>query len=112
MIKAFRTAAESIGWYDRIKSYDQYVDNDVIHFTEIGGDPNVLVNNTTYPLNIQELKDADKPISLDYFDSEATPLTDDELHACSYDERSGTPPRGNKRKDLAESYPCHRTLRK
>ena len=29
MIKAFRTAAESLGWYDRIKSYDQYVDNDV-----------------------------------------------------------------------------------
>ena len=34
MIKAFRTAAESLGWYDRIRSYDQYVDNDVIHFTE------------------------------------------------------------------------------
>lgn len=85
MIKAFRTAAESIGWYDRIKSYDQYVDNDVIHFTELGGDPDVLVNNTTYPLNIQELKDADKPISLDYFDTTATPVTDDELHACSYD---------------------------
>nr|DAQ79337.1 MAG TPA: major capsid protein [Caudoviricetes sp.] len=85
MIKAFRTAAESLGWYDRIKSYDQYVDNDVIHFTELGGDPDVLVNNTTYPLNIQELKDADKPISLDYFDTTATPVTDDELHACSYD---------------------------
>ena len=82
MIKAFRTAAESLGWYDRIKSYDQYVDNDVIHFTELGGDPDVLVNNTTYPLNIQELKDADKPISLDYFDTTATPVTDDELHAC------------------------------
>ena len=85
MIKAFRTAAESLGWYDRIKSYDQYVDNDVIHFTELGGDPDVLVNNITYPLNIQESKDADKPISLDRFDTTATPVTDDELHACSYD---------------------------
>ncbi|MGM9818859.1 MAG: hypothetical protein ACI30B_07765 [Paludibacteraceae bacterium] len=85
MIKAFRTAAEKLGWYDRIKSYDQYVNNDVIHFTDLGGDPNVLVNNTTYPLNIESLKDADRPISLDRFDTTATPVTDDELHACSYD---------------------------
>lgn len=85
MIKAFRTAAESLGWYDRIKSYDQYVDNDVIHFTELGGDPEVLVNNTTYPLDIETLTDADKPVSLDHFDTTATPVTDDELHACSYD---------------------------
>ncbi len=85
MIKAFRTVAESLGWYDRIKSYDQYVNNDVIHFTELGGDPDVLVNNTTYPLSIQSLEDADKPISLDKYDTTATPVTDDELHACSYD---------------------------
>ena len=85
MIKAFRTAPESLGWYDRIKSYDQYVNNDVIHFTELGGDPTVLVNNKTYPLNIEALEDADKPISLDYYDTTATPVTDDELHACSYD---------------------------
>lgn len=85
MIKAFRTAAEALGWYDRIRSYDQYVENDVIRFTEIGGDPKVLVNNTTYPLNITALDDADKPVSLDKFDTEATPVTDDELHAVSYD---------------------------
>ena len=85
LIKAFRTAPEQLGWYDRIRSYDQYVENDVIHFTEIGGDPKVLVNNSTYPLNITKLEDADKPVSLDKFDTEATPVTDDELHAVSYD---------------------------
>ena len=84
MVKAFRTAAENLGWYDRIKSYDQYVNNNVIHFTELGGDPTVLVNNKTYPLSIETLEDADKPISLDYYDTTATPVTDDELHACSY----------------------------
>lgn len=88
MIKAFRVAAESLGWLNRIRSYNQYVENDVIHFTEIGGDPAVLVNNTTYPLNITALEDADKPISLDKFDTEATPVTDDELHALSYDKMS------------------------
>ncbi len=85
MVKAFRTAKESVGWYDRIKSYDQYVNNDVIHFVEIGGDPTVLINNTTYPLTIETLQDADKPVSLDRYDTTATPITDDELHACSYD---------------------------
>ena len=85
MIKAFRTAPEALGWMQRIRSYNQYVENDVIHFTEMGGDPNVLVNNTSYPLGITALPDADKPISLDKFDTEATPVTDDELHALSYD---------------------------
>lgn len=85
MIKAFRTAPEQLGWYDRIRSYDQYVKNDVIHFTELGGDPTVLVNNTTYPISVTSLEDADKPISLDKFDTTATSVTDDELHAVSYD---------------------------
>lgn len=85
MIKAFRTAPESLGWMQRIRSYNQYVNQDVIHFVAIGGDPAVLVNNTTYPLAITALADADKPISLDKFSTEATPVTDDELHASSYD---------------------------
>lgn len=85
MIKAFRTLPESMGWMNRIRSYNQYVNNDVIHFVAIGGDPNVLVNNTTYPLAITALSDADKPISLDKFSTEATPITNDELHAISYD---------------------------
>lgn len=85
MIKAFRTAPESLGWMQRIRSYNQYVNQDVIHFVAIGGDPAVLVNNTTYPLAITALADADKPISLDKFSTEATPVTDDELHALSYD---------------------------
>lgn len=85
MIKKFRTAPESLGWYDRIRSYDQAVGNDVIHFVEIGGDPDVLVNNNTYPLAIQSLDDADKPISLDKFETTATPITANELYAVSYD---------------------------
>ena len=44
MIKAFRTAPEALGWMQRIRSYNQYVNQDVIHFVAIGGDPAVLVN--------------------------------------------------------------------
>ena len=84
-IKQFRTALESWGWLARIRSYNDKVSSDVIHFVAIGGDPKVLVNNKTYPIGITALEDADKPISLDKFSTEATPVTDDELHAISYD---------------------------
>jgi hypothetical protein len=85
MIKAFRTSIESIGWLNGIKSYDQYAENDVIHFVHIGGDPGVLLNNTTYPIGVETLTDADKAISLDKYQTKATVITDDELHAISYD---------------------------
>lgn len=85
LIKAFRSDDESVGWYNRIRSYDSYVKNDVIHFVDLGGDPTILVNNTTYPLEIEDLEDGDKAITLDKFQSKPTRISDDELHAISYD---------------------------
>ncbi len=88
MIKAFRQDPEGLGWYSKIRSYDQYANNDVIHFVHIGGDPTVLVNNTTYPLEIQTLEDGDKAVSLDKFQSQPTRITDDELYALSFDKKA------------------------
>jgi hypothetical protein len=88
MVKAFRSSAESLGWYAKIKSYDQYAENDVIHFVNIGGDPTVLINNTSYPLAIETLADADKPIGLDKYQTQPTAITDDEVYAISYDKMS------------------------
>ncbi len=104
-VKQFRTALESWGWLARIRSYNQYVNNDVIHFVAIGGDPKVLVNNTTYPIKITALEDADKPISLDKFTTEATPVTDDELHAISYDKMASVQERH--RDALIEAFGAH-----
>ncbi len=87
MIKAFRDSAESLGWYSRIPDFSQYAENDVIHFVNIGGDPTVLVNNTTYPLAIETLADADKAISLDKYQTKPTRITDDEMYALSYDKK-------------------------
>ena len=101
-IKQFRTAIESWGWLARIRGYNEYVKNDVIHFVEIGGDPKVLVNNTTYPIPVTALEDADKPVSLDKFSTEATPVTDDELHAISYDKMASVQERH--RDVLVESF--------
>ena len=88
LVKAFRTAAESVGWYAKIRSYDQYVEKDTIHLVDIGGDPEVLVNNTTYPLEVTELEDGDIAVKLDKFQSKPTRVTDDELHALGYDKMS------------------------
>lgn len=85
LVKAMRTAAEKLGWYSQIKSFDQYAENDVIHLMHIGVDPTVLINNTTYPLQIETLEDADKAVSLDKYQTRPTVITDDELYALSYD---------------------------
>jgi len=85
LIKALRTSMESVGWLDKIKSYDQYSKNNVINFVDIGGDPTVLINNTTYPLDIETLVDANKAIQLDKYQTKPTRITDDELHGLGYD---------------------------
>ncbi len=85
LVKAFRSAAESVGWYAKIRSYDQYVEKDTIHLTDIGADPEVLVNNTTYPLEVTELPDGDIAIKLNKYQTKPTRITDDELHGLGYD---------------------------
>ena len=84
MIKALRGFLEGT-WLDGIPDSSSLVDNDVIHLVDVGIDPDVLVNNTSYPIDVQDLPDGDKAIKLDKFQTKATPVTDDELHAISYD---------------------------
>lgn len=72
-------------WLAGIPDASALVDNDVIHLVDVGVDPDVLVNNTTYPIALQSLTDTDIAISLDKYQTKVTPITDDELHAISYD---------------------------
>jgi hypothetical protein len=85
LVKKMRSSDESIGWVNRIRSYDQYAENDVIHLVDVGVDPEVLINNTTYPIPIVDLSEADIAISLDKYQTVATRVTDDELYSISYD---------------------------
>lgn len=88
-IKAFRNSLESIEWLNRIRSYDsQVANNNTINFTDLGGDPDVLINNNTYPIAIQALADQNIAISLDKYQTKATPITDDEARGLSYDKMS------------------------
>jgi len=95
LIKKLRTA-DVATFLDGLPDYSQYAENDVIHLVDIGIDPDVLINNTTYPIAIQELKDEDKVFKLDKFQTKATPVTDDELYALSYDKMASVKERHGK----------------
>ena len=63
LIKTLR-AGDVATFLDGLPDYSQYAENDVIHMIDVGGDPEVLVNNTTYPLAVQDITDTDKMSSL------------------------------------------------
>ncbi len=84
LIKALRGYLDA-SWLNGVPDQSSVVNNDVIHMVDVGADPAVLINNTTYPIDIQELEDGDKTFSLDKFQTKVVPVTDDELYALSYD---------------------------
>lgn len=83
MVKAFRHD-DAATFLARVPDYSQYAMNDVIHLVDVGADPEILINNTTYPIPIQDLPDQDIAISLNKFQTKATRVTDDELFAITY----------------------------
>ncbi len=87
LVKALREFLSG-SWLDGVPDQSSIVNNDVIHLVDVGVDPDVLINNTTYPIDTQELDDGDIAINLDKFQTKATPITDDELHAITYDKMS------------------------
>ena len=84
LVKQFNHA-DTATWLDGVPDYSRYSKNAVIHLVDVGIDPEVLINNSTYPIPITALNDSDIPVSLDKLTTEATPITDDELYALSYD---------------------------
>ena len=84
LIKLLRSGLDG-SWLQGISDQSSLVNNDVIHMVMAGIDPTVLVNNQTYPIQIQELDDGDKTFRLDKFQTKVIPVTDDELYARSYD---------------------------
>ena len=71
-----------------VPDFSQYAENDVVHLSDVSGDPTVLVDNTTYPLESEELEDGDVSIKLSKFETKPTQVTDDELYALAYDKMS------------------------
>lgn len=71
-----------------IKDHSDKVNNDVINFNTIGADPEVLINNTTYPISTSGRTDDSVPVGLFKMETENTEITDDELQALPYDKKS------------------------
>ena len=82
LIKMFRQKAS---WLKRVRNMSAWVKFNVIHLVDLGADPEVLINNTTYPIPTVELVDGDVPIGLDRFDTQNTRIRHADLHAASYD---------------------------
>ncbi len=70
---------------DGVSDYSAAVNNEVVHLVDVGGDPDVLINNTTYPIAAQELEDGDIALGLDKFQTKKTAVSDDQLFVISYD---------------------------
>jgi len=93
LIESFKPEIEA-SFLGKITDYSQYVqsssggENQVIHLVDIGTPPQVLFNNTNYPIGFHNLSEADVTFQLDKLQTEATRVTDDELYAISYDKIS------------------------
>lgn len=74
-------------WAEGIADESRFVNNDVIHLTDLGADPDVLIDNTVYPIPVNSQVDTDIPIALKKLDTENTKVTDDELYALPYDKQ-------------------------
>lgn len=69
-----------------VRDFSALVDNDIINMAEAGVDPNVYINNTTYPIKV--VQRVDKPISieLDLFETENTLIRRPEVIEYAYDQ--------------------------
>lgn len=82
LIKQFRHVGT---WLSRIRSKNNWVSNDVIKINTQGTDPDVLIDNTTYPIAVAARTDDSISISLHKYDTKNTKVTDDELYALPYE---------------------------
>lgn len=67
------------------KKFDQFVNADIINIADAGFDPEVLINNTTYPIAISERQDTNRSFELDLFETENTLVSYPKSIEYSYD---------------------------
>ena len=81
-------------WLDGIPELDTTVaelgsgeasEMNVIHIPRSNFNPNVLLNNSTYPIALQAYTDDEVVVALDKYQTEVTTLSDDKIIGASYD---------------------------
>lgn len=74
-------------WLGRCKDLSAFVDQDVINLAEAGVDPNVLLNNATFPITSAVRTDNPYALTLDTLDTENTIVRNVEAMEAAYDKR-------------------------
>jgi hypothetical protein len=72
-------------WLGKLKDESSFVGNNVIHLNMVGADPEVLINNTVYPIATSQREDEGVVVALNKYDTTNTAITVDELYATPYD---------------------------
>lgn len=86
-------ATDEAPWLDGVEELDTAViemgsgsagETNVIHIPTSDFEPDVLINNTTYPIALQAYTDSEVTISLDKYQTKVTTLSDDQIIGASY----------------------------
>lgn len=83
--EVIRKARASGSFLDAVPDRSSLVNNSVIHLVDLGADPQVLIDNTTYPVATNAWADADLPIGLRKLSTTNTRVRRDQLFAVSFD---------------------------
>lgn len=71
-------------WVSELRDFDAFVENDKINLAEAGVNPDVIINNVTYPVPIADRNDTPVSIELDTFDTENTSIKNANLVELVY----------------------------
>lgn len=71
-------------WLNELTSMDHLVEYNTINLNHVGADPNVVVNNTQWPLQSTQRTDGGTAVVLSTFDTEPTHVTNVEELETSY----------------------------
>lgn len=88
MIKKFRS--DNSNWMSELTPKNNWVGNGVIRIPRQGTDPTVLINNTVYPIAVNNHADDFIIVALNKYETENESVTDDELYALPYEKTSTT----------------------
>lgn len=83
LLKGLQTIKNN--FLSRIPDKTYLLEGNTINYNKIGAKPNVLIDNTTYPIAASKRTDDGKVVNLRKLTTEATIITRDEIHNLPYD---------------------------
>ncbi len=92
-VRSLFTTQDQAPWLDGVEEFNTAVvelgsgttsESNIIHIPVSDFDPEVLINNTTYPIALQAYTDDEVIIQLDKYQTKVTTLSDDQINGASY----------------------------